>query len=403
MATCKLNGIELAKYTVVSDNGDAVESLCNKVYEKFGVKLSAVTEAMFEGGCAIRIGAFGTCSHGGYRFSLEGRGDDIIIDGETSLLQVAAAEFFCERVLGEETTISDKISAFNWFNGEKNTGTMFVEKTVDRTIADGVRYLEKTYINNEGKNSKTFFTVVSGDSKTEFRVWAGDMAALGTKRQMEVKTVTEQAVDFEAVKGEEVVAAVNASYFRMFDGGSNYPYGLRVLDGEILCEPMIILDWKPGMRPDYWIGLTYDGKLVRGDKKTYEANWRGKIRYGVAVGTYMMQDGEICFARNSGVDPLTAIALTEDGGYALVCIDGRTEESAGCTIADIVGMFLDLEGDFPGIKFRDIYVLDGGGSTEMILKEDGKFVTKNVPSTFVDGVSVSRPVGDIIAIAIPKK
>ena len=40
---------------------------------------------------------------------------------------------------------------------------------------------------------------------------------------------------------------------------------------------------------------------------------------------------------------------------------------------------------------------------EMIAKENGSFVTKNIPSTFVDGVSVSRPVGDIIAVAIPKK
>jgi len=401
--TCKLNGIELAKYTVVSDNGDAVMSLCNKVFEKFGVKLSAVSEGLFEGGPAIKIGAFGTCGQGGHRFCVRGAGDEVYIDGETKLLQIAAAEFFCDRLLGEDVTIPEKLFGCYWYNGERNTGTLLAEKTIDREIAGGVRYMEKTYINNEGKNAKAFFTVVSGETETEFRVWAGDMAQMGTKRQMEVKTVTEQVVDFEAVKGEEVVAAVNASYFRMFDGGSNYPYGLRVLDGEILCEPMIILDWKPGMRPDYWIGLTYDGRLIRGNKKTYEAEWRGKIRYGVAVGTYMMQDGEIMFARNSGVDPLTAIGLTEDGGYALVCIDGRTEESAGCTVADIVGMFLDLEVDMPKIKFKDMYILDGGGSTEMVLKEDGKFVTKNVPSTFVDGVSVSRPVGDIIAVAIPKK
>lgn len=403
MTTCRLNGIELAKYTLVSDNGDAVMTLCNKVFEKYGVKLSTVSEALFCGGRAIKIGSFGTCGYGGHRFCVSCEEETVFIDGETKLLQVAAAEFFCDRLLGEDVTLPEKLCGLYWFNGEKNTGAVFAEKTLDRELAGGVRYLEKTYINNEGKNAKTFFAVVPGDSETEFRVWAGDMAALGTKRQMEVKTVTEQAVDFEAVKGEEVVVAVNASYFRMFDGGSNYPYGLRVLDGEILCEPMIILDWKPGMRPDYWIGLTYDGRLVRGDKKTYEAEWRGKIRYGVAVGTYMMQDGEICFGRNSGVDPLTAIALTEDGGYVLICVDGRTEESAGCSIADIVGMFLDLEDDIPGIKFRDMYVLDGGGSTEMIAKENGSFVTKNIPSTFVDGVSVSRPVGDIIAVAIPKK
>lgn len=404
MKTCKLNGVRLSKYVVVSDNGAAAMSLCSGIFEKYRVKLCAVGEGMAIDAPTIKIGSFGCDSYGGYRYCVGSRDGDIFIDGETKSLQEAAVAFLLTRILGEggELTVPELRYGYRWFKEkEANTDTLFVETTAERELARGVKYYEKKYINNEGKNANVFFTVVSGDTETEFRVWAGDMAALGTKRQMTVKTVTEQAIDFEAVKGEAVVSAVNASYFRMFDGGSNYPYGLRVLDGEVLCEPMIILDWKPWMRPDLWIGLTYEGKLVWGDKVSYEAEYRGKIKYGVAVGCPMMRNGKIEFMRKSGVDPLTGIAMTADGGYALVCVDGRTEESAGCTTADVLGMFLDLEADIPDIKFENVFILDGGGSTEMVLKEDGNFVTKNIPSTFVDGVSVSRPVGDIIAVTIP--
>ena len=317
MSKILLNGVEFEKYTVVSDSFEAVARFCNRAFEKFGVRLLAVSTDMCGGENVIKIGAFGACGFDGHRFKVTAEGGVIAIDGETVALQLAAIDFFFDRVLvgdGSEFIIDRAFNGSTWSDGGKNTGLVLTAKTLDREIARGVRYMEKKYINNEGKNNNVFFTAISGDSETEFRVWAGDLSPLGAKRQMTVKTVTEQAVDFEAAKGEEVVMAVNASYFRMFDGGSNYPYGLRVLDGEILCEPMIILDWKPGMRPDFWIGLTYDGKLVRGNKESYEKEYRGKIRYGVATGTHMMQDGKIVFGRESkGVDPLTAIALTEDG------------------------------------------------------------------------------------------
>ena len=48
--------------------------------------------------------------------------------------------------------------------------------------------------------------------------------------------------------------------------------------------------------------------------------------------------------------------------------------------------------------------MDGGGSTEMVVKNDaGKFVTMNDPCNVKNGKrGYSRAIGDIIAIVIPK-
>ena len=55
---------------------------------------------------------------------------------------------------------------------------------------------------------------------------------------------------------------------------------------------------------------------------------------------------------------------------------------------------------YPDIDFVDVFTLDGGGSTEMVIERaagSSAFITQNDPS---DGKS--RQVGDIIAVVIPK-
>ena len=62
----------------------------------------------------------------------------------------------------------------------------------------------------------------------------------------------------------------------------------------------------------------------------------------------------------------------------------------------MLGMILDLQGFHPDLEFVNVYTLDGGGSTEMVIENGNSLKTVNVPS---DGKS--RPVGDIIAVVIP--
>ena len=403
MMNCKLYGVGLSDHTVVSDNAAAAELFCRRAEERFGVKLGIVSATDSVGGAAVRIGSFGCDGRGGYRFCVGSRDGDIFVDGETEELQLAAVDFLFDRFFngeGTEVTIPEKVYGNYWFDGAANTGTVFSEKAVERELAPGVTYYELKYSNSEGRNVDVFAMVVEGSSKAKFRVWAGDMASIyDGKLQMRLQTVAGQAAELENELGEEVVGAVNAGYFYM--NTNHYPYSMRIIQGKELSPPngRGLYGW-----PDDWMGLTSDGEFVHGSKASYYSDWKvgGSIEWAVGTGVHMMLDGIIQYEKKRLVplNPLTAIATTSDGGFILLCADGRTAKSAGATSADILGMMLDIEGFRPDLKLVDAFTLDGGGSTEMVLKDNEKneFFTVNYPS---DGKH--REVGDIIAVAIPKK
>lgn len=87
-----------------------------------------------------------------------------------------------------------------------------------------------------------------------------------------------------------------------------------------------------------------------------------------------------------GRAPRTALGLKPDGGLLLVVVDGRQQNSIGMTLLELALFMQEL-----GVQ--DAMNLDGGGSSEMVLK--GKIVNK--PS---DGRE--RRVGDALAI-IPSR
>ncbi|MBQ7705504.1 MAG: phosphodiester glycosidase family protein [Selenomonadaceae bacterium] len=87
-----------------------------------------------------------------------------------------------------------------------------------------------------------------------------------------------------------------------------------------------------------------------------------------------------------GRAPRSAVGVTSYGDYILAVVDGRQAHSRGCTLQEWADILLNKFGAFNAIN------LDGGGSTELIVKD--KLVNK--PS---DGRE--RMVGDALAI-LPK-
>ena len=91
----------------------------------------------------------------------------------------------------------------------------------------------------------------------------------------------------------------------------------------------------------------------------------------------------------------TAVALTADGGFVIICVDGRPDKRGGksesVSTFDMVTLLWDLD-----LDYTDAFILDGGGSTEMVVKEGSSIKTKNDPS---DGDS--RSISDIIAVVLP--
>jgi len=277
------------------------------------------------------------------------------------------------------------------------TGLVFSEKTLETKLAEGVTYYKMKYLNQKGENVDVFAVVVEGGSKAKFRVWAGDLASVDDgKEAMTLKTVGEQARDLAEISGDRVVAAVNAGYF--YIDTNKYPCSMRIIGGDVKCPPKDDYIW-----PDDWIGSTFDGRLVRGDKASYYSDWEGKgqLEYAVGVGKCMLVDRKVDFSKGvEELDPQTSIGITADGGFVLLCADGRPwmreGVSAGASSVDMFGVMLDMDAFYPDIEFVNVFTLDGGGSTEMVIENENDLITVNDPS---DGVS--RKVGDIIAVVVP--
>jgi exopolysaccharide biosynthesis protein len=237
--------------------------------------------------------------------------------------------------------------------------------------------------------------VVSGSSKAQFGVNVADMDTGSGKDKLDVKTVGVLAANLES-KGVNVLAACNAGYFHK-SAGTNYPYGMQIVNGTVVWTP----NSDDTVHSDNWVGITFDGKMISGNTKDYENTYKGQLEYGVACGSYIMQDGKIKFQRAmSGKSCHTAIALTADGGFVIVVVDGRPENgngtSDGASAFDVVTILWDLE-----LEYTDAYILDGGGSSEMVIENGKYFYTQNSPSDISGGKrGKSRPVSDIIAVII---
>ena len=84
-----------------------------------------------------------------------------------------------------------------------------------------------------------------------------------------------------------------------------------------------------------------------------------------------------------GRAPRSAVGVTQYGDYILAIVDGRQAHSKGCTLQEWASILLN---DFGAVNAIN---LDGGGSTELVIKGD----IVNSPS---DGKE--RPVGDALLI-----
>ena len=84
-----------------------------------------------------------------------------------------------------------------------------------------------------------------------------------------------------------------------------------------------------------------------------------------------------------GRAPRSAFGVTKYGDYIFAVVDGRQAHSRGCTLQEWADILINQFGAVDAIN------LDGGGSTELIVKDS----IVNIPS---DGRE--RPVGSVLII-----
>ena len=267
-------------------------------------------------------------------------------------------------------------------------GYMTLEREVERReLAKGVTYIKRRYLRGDGRGVDVYLAAVAPDAQAQLAVSACPLRT--------IKYVKQHAADFDG----KVLFAMNASYFHFFNNGDHTPYSIQVMHGVTMAEP-------GKDKPQYshfFLAVDKQGKPFISNAQEYYERWQGKLSYAVGGGIQVIKDGEIRLHSNNVSGPRTAVGIAKDGTAVLLCCDGRSQVSAGLSMADLIDIYTHLEWEI-----SDLLNLDGGGSTTVVLPdEQGGFYVDNVPSgppaadlpqVEPHGDTQARPVADAVLI-----
>ena len=276
----------------------------------------------------------------------------------------------------EITRQMQKNRDYSWRENTPNFGLQLVSERSEQ-LRPGVTYLQRDYVRNDGKPVQAFIVMADPAAEVTAAVWGSP--------QGQSQTVPEHVAQMEGL-GKDVIAAVNADFFHFFNNGDKTTYGAQIIDGVVHKEPNRVEHYG-----ENWFGVTKAGEYVLASLEEYESTYKGQLYQAVGGGVWLVREHIFCPHRSTAEDPRTAVAITDDGGLVLVCVDGRSALSAGATYSDLTQVFLDLD-----VPIRSALNLDGGHSTILMAKrEDDKMEIWNNPSS---GLSELRPIADILTL-----
>ncbi|QGR00037.1 phosphodiester glycosidase family protein [Paenibacillus psychroresistens] len=162
------------------------------------------------------------------------------------------------------------------------------------------------------------------------------------------------------------LAGINGGGFDDPDGLGNgfAPIGFIVSGGDLLYSGY------QGYFPQHVVGFDEDGFMIVGKYSTNTLKTR-HVTEAVSFYPRIIANGERLIKSGdggSGIQPRTAIGQKADGTIIMIVIDGRQAHSVGATEKEVQELFM-AEGVI------NAGFLDGGASSELVLK-DGGLVTK---------------------------
>jgi exopolysaccharide biosynthesis protein len=178
------------------------------------------------------------------------------------------------------------------------------------------------------------------------------------------------------------IAGINAGGFNDENGSGNggIPQGLVITNGEII--------WGDATTPYHMVGLDSDGILHVGAMSGNAAVEQG-IQWAVSFITHdglassLIINGEVQQQNlGGGVNPRTALGQRADGALLLLVLDGRSINTLGATMEDVVNIMLEYGAVNAGN-------LDGGSSSVMVY--DGEIINhcasvtgpRRIPTGFI--------------------
>lgn len=155
--------------------------------------------------------------------------------------------------------------------------------------------------------------------------------------------------------------------------------------GPVHCDGRIwhsVFDLDPSLTHQglSYVGITDEGRITIAPSSSYESA-KSSLRECTGAGVILLMDSEIQggLVNSSGRDPRTAIGYTSDNIVWMLAVDGR-HGTTGMTYAEMASIF-------KGLGCEAAVNLDGGGSTEMLVRnpETGTIDICNWPSDPTDG------------------
>jgi len=314
-------------------------------------------------GPAIRVGLRGR--DGSYydgvtsgTFVLAADDDTLVIDATNEKSTTFAVRAFTKWYLEER----DRFGTDTYRLGGIDSNLLEVSKKIDTSLGDGVVYSHISYVDEHGLPVEAFLvTVEDGASRIIMGTQNYGNSIYNTKA-----TVKQAMIDAEAM-GFDVVCGVNADFFHI--ESDYHPNGLCVKDG-------VILKQNDENRP--WIAVMKDGTMDCGTSG--EARKKiGGMKQGFGASHVLLSDGNVFQDGRSESfgeirHPRTAMGYDDNGTVYLLVVDGRRSKySNGASLIDLAVMLSEL-GATSAVN------LDGGGSSSMVVEENGVFETKNAPS-----------------------
>lgn len=252
------------------------------------------------------------------------------------------------------------------------------------TVTTGLDYYQLKLLTDSGEKLDTYLLRTDPSKGLELKV---GVSSKTTSSVWHKQVLTEMTADMSTLS-HPVYAMVNGDFCD--NRPPIRPRGPVHCDGEILAQGYSQDPYYKHQGLSY-LGVTYDGLMTIGPVENYESA-KSTLKECTGGGLILIKNFEIqggLVVWNTDRDPRTAMGYTKDNIVWTLAVDGRHKGTEGMTYEEMASIF-------HGLGCKDAVNLDGGGSTEMVVRHpySGKIIICNWPSDPTDGeggVERSRP------------
>ena len=237
-------------------------------------------------------------------------------------------------------------------------------------VADGLDYSQLKVLMDSNDKIDLFLLRTDPSKGLELRTaWSDKSTSTKWVRQIPA----EMAAHMDS-PSKPVYAIVNADFCE--NRIPIRPRGPMHCDGKILVDTYS-LDPHFTHQAVSYVGVTFDGKMTIGTNPEY-ASAKKSLKECTGAGVILVKNSEIeggFVVSDPSRDPRTAVGYTSDNVVWILAADGRHKGTNGIT-------YMDMAWIFRALGCSDAVNLDGGGSTQMLVRnpDTAKMELRNWPS-----------------------